>query len=94
MLNSKNKAMKVNRDFFRKICGKVSNVTVSRTVGFKPEDRFDFEETTYLFGFKINHVSIKDVKVEDTTIADSLRNLASKKETPKRTIVKGFRKNN
>ena len=85
--------MKINRDFFSKIFGKVSNVTVSRTVGFKPEDRFDFEETTYLFGFKINHISIKDVQVKDVTIANSLRNLAVKRDIPNRTIVKGFRKN-
>ena len=85
--------MKMNRDFFRKICGKISKVNVSRTVGFKPEDRFDFEETTYLLGFKINHMSLKNVQINDSVLAKSLRNLASTKETPKRTIVKGFMKN-
>ena len=60
--------MKLKKEFFKKICGKISKVTISRTVGFFPEDRFDFDETTYFIWFKINHTSLRNVKVDDSSV--------------------------
>lgn len=82
--------MKINRDFFRKICGKISKVTVNKTVGFFPEDRFDFDETIYFLGIKIKHKSLKNVRVDDTILAKNLKLLSTPKEVPNRVIVKGF----
>lgn len=84
--------MKINKNFFKKICGKISKVTISSTVGFKPENRFDFEETTYLLGIKINYVSFKNVNLPNSEFGESLRKLSTPREVPDRIVIKGFMK--
>jgi hypothetical protein len=80
-----------NKDFFRKICGKVSNFTVRRTIGFKPVDVIDIDETTYLFGFKIKHIEVKNININDEFLINTIKNTDnSEKKNLDRIVVKGF----
>ena len=80
----------MKKDLLKKICGKVSDVSVRRTVGFYSEHRLSLKETTYFLGFKINHVEIRDVKVSDAILKEALKNIFTKEDV-KRVIVKGFK---
>jgi hypothetical protein len=89
--------MKINReffkkDFFKKICGKVSNFTVNKGIGFKAVNTVNFEEITYVLGIKVKHTYIKNIEVGENSVLRSVveNTVNDKVKTPKRVIVKGF----
>lgn len=76
-------------DSFRKVCGKVIDFDVRRTVGFKGRDVIDYEESTYVLGLRIKKVLYKDVKITNDAVINTIKNLPKKKKS-KRVVVKGF----
>ena len=76
-------------NFFKKICGKVSNFTLRRTVGFKPVDVLDYDETTYFLGFRIKHVEARNIKINGA-ILKAVKEFPCEKENPDRIVIKGF----
>lgn len=77
-------------DSFRKVCGKVIDFDVRRTVGFKGRDVIDYEETTYVLGVRIKKVLYKDVNINNDAVINTIKNLPKRKKNSKRVIVKGF----
>jgi hypothetical protein len=86
------KTMKIKKEFFQKICGKIEDITFSRTVGYKSENKINIETTTYFLGFKIKHISLKNIEIKDPALVEAAK-IIGPTNTPKgRTIVKGFNK--
>jgi hypothetical protein len=82
--------MKIKREFLQKICGRISDITFSSTVGYKPENKVNIETTTYFLGFKIKHKSLKNLEIKDPALAEAARIIGNKSTPNKRIIVKGF----
>lgn len=87
------KTMKfLKTDFFKKICGKVSDFTVKSTVGFKPIDTIDIDESIYFLGFRLKHKVVKGISVNDINVIRAIKDFQKKDESKsKRVIVKGFK---
>jgi len=86
-----NKEVLMNGDTYRKICGKVSNFKLRRTIGFVAEDIVDIDEITYFFGFKIRKKQMYNIRVTNPTMLEAIKKY-SINELPEsdRTIVKGY----
>lgn len=80
----------MNSDTYRKICGKVSNFKLRRTIGFVAEDIVDIDEVTYLFGFKIREKQMYNVKVTNPTMLAAIKKYSVNEDSPDRVIVKGY----
>ncbi len=81
----------MNGDTYRRICGKVSNFKLRRTVGFTAEDVVDIDEVTYLFGFKIKETRLYNIKVTNPVLLQEIKKYTINDDTPDRVIVKGFK---
>lgn len=89
--------MKINKEFFkrdcfRKICGKISNFTVNKGIGFKAVNTINIDEITYVFGIKVKHETIKNIQVDETILFNVINNVPVISKNPKRVVVKGFLK--
>lgn len=80
----------MNSDTYRKICGKVSNFKLRRTIGFVAEDIVDIDEVTYLFGFKIREKQMYNIKVTNPTMLAAIKKYSVNEDSPDRVIVKGY----
>jgi hypothetical protein len=82
--------MKIKKEFLQKICGKVENITFSRTIGYKSENKVNVDTTTYFLGFKIKHTSLKNLTITDPVLAQAAEIIGTTTTPKKRIIVKGF----
>lgn len=80
--------MKIKREFFQKICGKISDISFTVGVGFKPESKINIKTTTYFLGFKIKH-TLKNTTIIDPKMIEAAR-MFNTKPINNRTVVKGF----
>jgi len=76
----------------KNIYEKVTEFTPVRGIGFKPTGRIIFEESIYLFGRRIKHFKLNDLKIDDKKFKNIILESEYNNEPKNRVIVKGFRK--
>lgn len=84
------KEILMSGDTYRKICGKVSNFKLRRTIGFMAEDIVDIDEVTYLFGFKIREKQMYNVKITNPNMLAAIKKYSVDEDSIDRVIVKGY----
>lgn len=85
-----NKEVLMNGDTYRRICGKISNFKLRRTIGFVAEDIVDIDEVTYLFGFKVREKKMHNIKVTNPIMLEAIKKYSVDEDTPDRVVVKGY----